>query len=306
MAEEKTEEKMEDFAAALERTMKNIAEGDLVKGTVSAVEDEYVLVDLNYFAPGIIRATDLSDDPHFKASQALRVGDEVEAEVLSMDDGKGNILLSRKAASQETGWDRIAALKEKDAEVDVRISEAVHSGVVAYLEDIRGFIPASGLSLTYVPDEELDSYVGKTVTVKIIDCDRSRGKLVMSGRDILRRMAEEQRAEVISNMQPGLVTEGVVSGIKDYGAFVDLSNGATGLVHVSQISNERIAHPGKVLKVGQKVKVKVIAIKDGKVSLSMKALEDEQAQAIEEEHIDLPESEAPTTSLADLLKKAGF
>ena len=111
---------------------------------------------------------------------------------------------------------------------------------------------------------------------------------------------------MISNVEVGLVTEGTVESLQNYGAFVDLGKGMSGLVHISQICNNKIAHPSAVLKVGQKVKVKVISIKDGKLSLSMKALEDVAATEITEEKIDYKSDGDATTSLADLLKKAGF
>ena len=125
----------------------------------------------------------------------------------------------------------------------------------------------------------------------------------MSAREILREAAEEERAKKVSNVAVGLVTEGTVESIKPYGAFINLGNGLSGLVHVSQISQQRIKHPSVVLKEGQKVKVKVIDVKDGKLSLSMKALEEVAATEIEEETFELPEAEAATTTLGSLFAK---
>ncbi|MCR5099715.1 MAG: S1 RNA-binding domain-containing protein, partial [Butyrivibrio sp.] len=169
-----------------------------------------------------------------------------------------------------------------------------------------GFIPASKLDLSYVEEDDIESYVGKTLKVRVITADEEENKLVLSAKDILREKADAERAEKITNVEVGLVTEGTVESLQKYGAFVDLGNGLSGLLHISQISNQRIKHPGVVLKEGQKVKVKIIAIKDGKISLSMKALEDIAATEITEEKIEFESDGNATTSLADLLKKAGF
>lgn len=166
------------------------------------------------------------------------------------------------------------------------------------MEGIRGFIPASKLSLNYV--EDLDEWLGKEIQVQVITVDEEDKKLVLSARELLRAKAEEDRKKKVSNVEVGLVTEGVVESLQTYGAFINLGNGLSGLVHISQISEKRIKHPSAVLAVGDKVKVKVIAVKDGKLSLSMKALNDVAAEEIEEETYELPETESVSTSLGSL------
>ena len=305
MAEEKMES-MEDFKDELDRSFRKINEGDILTGTVISVGDEYIALDLKYYTQGIIRTEDLSDDPKFSARREINVGDEVTATVISTDDGKGNILLSRKEATQVLAWDKLKDDLEKKTDLEVTVSEAVKSGVVAFLEGIRGFIPASKLDLSYVDEKDLTAYVGKKLMVRVITADQEAEKLVMSAKEILKEKAEQTRSEKISNIEVGLVTEGTVESLQPYGAFIDLGNGISGLVHISQICNQRIANPASVLKVGEKVKVKVIAIKEGKLSLSMKALEDVAATEITEEKIDYKSEGDATTSLAALLKKAGF
>jgi small subunit ribosomal protein S1 len=248
----------------------------------------------------------MSDDPKFSIHRDVKIGDEISATVISTDDGNGNILLSKKEANQVISWDKIKEIADSDSYVDVKVSEAVKSGCVAFLEGIRGFIPASKLDLQFVEEDKLSEYVGKTLKVKVITADKDADKLVLSAREYLKEQADAKRAEMISNVEVGLVTEGVVESLQNYGAFVNLGNGMTGLVHISQICNQRIAHPSSVLKVGQKVKVKVIAIKDGRLSLSMKALEEIAATEITEEKIEFESDGDATTSLGDLLKKAGF
>ena len=300
------EETMKDFSKEIESSFRKIKEGDIIDGTVIGVTDTEVILDIKYYTQGIIKVEELSDDPKFSIHKDINVGDEVSATVISTDDGEGNILLSRRKANEVLAWDKLNALLESGEYVDIKISEAVKGGAVAFLEGIRGFIPASKLDLSYVEEDNIKDYVGKTVKVKVITSDEENGKLVLSAKDYLKEQADIQRKEMVSNVEVGLVTEGTVESLQNYGAFVDLGNGLSGLVHISQICNNRIAHPSAVLKVGQKVKVKVISIKDGKLSLSMKALEDVAATEITEEKIEYQSDGEATTSLAALLKNAGF
>ena len=299
-------ESMEDYADVIERSFRKLEVGDVVEGVVSGVEETKVTVDLDYYAPGIIMLEDLSDDPHFSIRNDIHAGDNISATIKRMDDGRGNILLSKKEANKVIAWDRLKELLESGEVVSVKISEAVKAGVVAYLEGVRAFIPASKLALSFVEDSDLENYVGKTIDVQVITADKEDSKLVLSAKEILRKKADEERMTKVSNVEVGLVTEGTVESLQNYGAFIDLGNGLSGLVHISQIANQRISHPSSVLKVGQKVKVKVIAIKDGKLSLSMKALDDVMAKEITEEEIEYKSEGEATTTLADLLKKAGF
>jgi len=300
------EETMNDFKDEIDRSFRKVHEGDILEGTVIDVSDTEITLDLKYYTQGIIKVEDMSDDPKFSVHRDVKVGDEISATVISTDDGNGNILLSKKEANQVLSWDKLGEMLSSGEYVDVKVSEAVKSGCVAFLEGIRGFIPASKLDLQFVEEDKLQEYVGKTLKVKVITADKEAGKLVLSAREYLREQADLKRSEMISNVEVGLVTEGVVESLQNYGAFVNLGNGMTGLVHISQICNQRIAHPSSVLKVGQKVKVKVIQIKDGKLSLSMKALEEIAATEITEEKIQYESDGEATTSMADLLKKAGF
>ena len=256
-------------------------------------------LDFGSFTDGIIRLEDASDDPNFTFNE-IQVGQTISATVIRRDDGEGHILLSMKEAAAVLGWERLEQLLKDQSNITVKISEAVKSGVVAYVEGIRGFIPASKLALEYVENPE--DWVGKEIEVRVITADPEDKKLVLSAKEILREKEAEERKQRVSNVEVGLVTEGTVESLMPYGAFVRLSNDLTGLVHVSQICQQRIKHPGVVLKEGQTVKVKVIGIKDGKISLSMKALEDVAAVEVEEETYEMPEAEAATTSLASLFK----
>jgi small subunit ribosomal protein S1 len=294
------QESMDDYSQELEASFKKIEEGDIITGTVISISDTEVTLDLRYYAEGIIKNEDFSREPGFSVKEQVSVGDEVSATVIKTDDGRGNILLSKVEANDILAWQKLQELKDNETVLDVTVKGVVNAGVIAYVEGVRGFIPASKLSLSYV--ENLEDYLNQPIQVRVFDIDKEKNRLILSAREILREKAAEDRKARISNVQVGLVTEGVVESIQPYGAFVNLGNGLSGLVHISQISEKRIKTPSECLSVGDQVKVKVIAIKDGKLSLSMKALQDVSAREIEEETYDLPKSEEVTTNLGSLFK----
>lgn len=266
-------ETMKDYERELEASFRKINEGDILTGTVIAVSEEEIILDLKYYTQGIIKVENFSNDPDFAVLEEVHIGDEIEATVIRKDDGQGNIELSRKEANDTLAWDKLKEMMEAETVVTVRIKESVPSGVVAYLEGIRAFIPASQLALDYVEDTE--SWIGKEVKVKVITVDAETNKLVLSGKAVARAAAETERNHKISMLVPGSILEGTVESLMPYGAFVSLGDGLSGLVHISQICERRIKKPSEVLKEGQKVKVKVLNTNDGKISLSMKALEEE-------------------------------
>ena len=292
-------ETMKDYEAELEASFKKIEEGDILTGTVISVDEKEVVLDLKYYAEGIIPAEDYSREPDFNIKEEVHVGDEISATVVKKDDGHGNILLSKVEATDVLAWDKLKELKASGEVLDVVVKGAVNGGVVAYVEGVRGFIPASKLALNYV--EDTNEYLNKRIQVQVIDVNKEDKKLILSAKEILRQKAEEERKNKISNVEVGLVTEGVVESLQTYGAFVNLGNGLSGLVHISQICEKRIRKPSEVLAVGDKVKVKVTAVKDGKLSLSIKEASDAMAKEIEEETVELPDSgEQATTSLGSL------
>lgn len=292
-------ETMKDYEAELEASFKKIEEGDILTGTVVSVDDKEIIVDLKYYAEGIIPVEDYSREPGFNVKEEVHPGDEVSATVVRKDDGNGNILLSKVEATDVLAWDKLEELKASGEVLDVVVKGVVNGGAVAYVEGVRGFIPASKLALNYV--EDTNEYLNRHIQVQVIDVNKEDKKLILSAKEILREKAEEERKNKISNIQPGFVTEGIVESLQPYGAFVDLGNGVSGLVHISQICEKRIRKPSEVLAVGDKVKVKVTAVKDGKLSLSIKEATDMMAKEVEEEKIEIPQSgEEATTSLGAL------
>lgn len=293
-------ETMDDFKAELEASLKKIRVGDVVTGTVIDVTDDAVIVDLKTYADGVIRKEDLSEDPDFNMQEAIHPGDEITATVMATNDGEGNMVLSKKEANSVLAWERLKKLMEDRTVVKVKISEVVNAGAIAYLEGIRGFIPASRLSDEYV--EDLKEWDQKTVDVTVITADEEEHRLVLSGREAAREKKQEEKNRRIEKCEVGAVMTGTVETLKPYGAFVTLENGLTGLLHISQISTQRIKHPGAVLKEGQEIKVKIIAVGDGKISLSMKVLAEEAAEAQSHETFDYKEEGQASTGLAALLK----
>ncbi len=292
-------ESMKDFEQELEASFKKIDEGDIITGTVVSVDETGVVLDLKYYTEGFIPAEEFSREPGFNLKEAVQPGEEIQATVLRKDDGQGNILLSRAEAAEVLAWDKLAELQKSGEALDVVVKGIVNGGAIAYVEGVRGFIPASKLALSYVEDTE--EYLNKPLTVQVIDVDKAKKRLVLSAKELLREKADEDRRNKISNIEVGFVTEGTVESLQPYGAFVDLGNGISGLVHISQICEKRIKKPSEAVNVGDKVKVKVIAIKDGKLSLSIKEASDLMAKEVEEETFELPESgEEATTSLGSL------
>lgn len=299
-------ESMTDYARELEASFRTINEGDIISGTVIDVNEEGVTLDFGYYAPGVIRAADLSKDPAFSVLTDVHVGDVMEGTVVKKDDGAGNILLSCVEAAEVLGWDRLAQYLTDKTVLTVKVSEIVNKGVVAFVEGIRGFIPASRLALDYV--EELDSFLGKTLEVVVITVDKERQKLVLSAREPLKEKEAERLNHKISMIVPGSILEGRVESLMAYGAFVDLGDGLSGLVHISQISQKRLKKPSEVLSVGDRVRVKVLNTNNNKISLSIKAAAelDEPDEIEEKQAAEYSSNEAVGTSLGDLLKGLKF
>lgn len=237
---------------------------------------------------------------------------KAEAPVETMEDYTAELEASYKAFDErhfelpETDdaegekWAEFAQMMADRTVLNVKIAEAVKGGVVAFVNEVRAFIPASQLSTEYV--EKLEDWQGKHVDAVIITVDPEKKRLVLSGREVEKEKKAAQRKERLAQFKAGDVVEGTVDNIKDYGAFVKLADGIDGLLHISQISTQRIKHPGAVLKEGQTVKVKILSIADGKISLSMKALIEQETEEEEHETFDYKETAAATTGLGDLLK----
>ncbi len=305
MSEEK--KTMADFEDEINASFVMFNEGDIIQGTVVAVEEEEIVLDLQSFSQGVIPAGEYSDDPDFRAMDEIRVGDVLNAMVL-YEDEMGRTVLSWKRAKETESWEALRSALQDRTVYEVRVKNTVNAGVVAYVEGIRGFIPASQLALHYVEEGELENYVGKMVKARVITVDEEAGKLVLSAKDVAKEEAAKVHEAKLNALQKGFITEGTITRIESYGCFVEIGDDLTGLVHISQICNKFLKSPKEVVHLGMKVKVKVLDVAEGKIRLSMKQAEDiapEMGQSMgasdEEVSLEYTDEEA-TTSLAGLLK----
>ena len=305
MSEEK--KTMADFEDEINASFVTFNEGDIIQGTVVAVEEEEIVLDLQSFSQGVIPAGEYSDDPDFRAMDEIRVGDVLNAMVL-YEDEMGRTVLSWKRAKETESWEALRSALQDRTVYEVRVKNTVNAGVVAYVEGIRGFIPASQLALHYVEEGELENYVGKMVKARVITVVEEAGKLVLSAKDVAKEEAAKVHEAKLNALQKGFITEGTITRIESYGCFVEIGDDLTGLVHISQICNKFLKSPKEVVHLGMKVKVKVLDVAEGKIRLSMKQAEDiapEMGQSMgasdEEVSLEYTDEEA-TTSLAGLLK----
>ena len=272
----------EDFLAAIEGTIKNFNDGDLVSGVIVQVDRDEVLLDIGYKTEGVIPARELSIRHDLDPSELVKVGDRVEALVLQKEDKEGRLILSKKRAQYEKAWTDIEGKKERDEVVTGTVIEVVKGGLIVDI-GLRGFLPASLVEMRRVRD--LSPYIGKEIEARIIELDKNRNNVVLSRRAFLEQSQSESRTTFLNQLIKGQVREGVVSSIVNFGAFVDLG-GVDGLVHVSELSWKHIDHPGEVVAVGDEVTVEVLEVdfERERVSLSLKATQEDPWQAFARTH----------------------
>ncbi|MEY3578621.1 MAG: hypothetical protein RIS49_599 [Actinomycetota bacterium] len=245
-----------DFLAAIEGTIRNFNDGDLVVGTVVQVDREEVLLDIGYKTEGVIPSRELSIRHDADPNDIVKVGDRIEALVLQKEDKEGRTILSKKRAQYERAWGEIEGKKERDEVVVGTVIEVVKGGLIVDI-GLRGFLPASLVEMRRVRD--LTPYIGKEVEARIIELDKNRNNVVLSRRAFLEQTQSESRTTFLNQLQKGQVRTGVISSIVNFGAFVDLG-GVDGLVHVSELSWKHIDHPGEVVEVGDEVTVEVLEV----------------------------------------------
>ena len=253
----------EDFASEFEKTMVQIRPGQSITGTVLLITEEEVSVNIGYKSDGLIKKSDLCDTD-------VKVGDEIEVEVVKVNDGEGNVLLSQKNIVNRKVWAEIQAKSEAGEYVDAVAKEAVKGGLLCEVEGIRTFVPASQLSSRYV--DKIDQFVGQEMKLKIIELDSAKKRIVASRKAVIEAEAAAKKAEVWAKLEKDAIVTGIVRRLTDFGAFVDVG-GVDGLVHVTNLSWGRVAHPSEVVKVGDEIEVKILDLDPEKerISLSRKA-----------------------------------
>jgi len=258
----------------IEKSMKRIHAGDIVKGKVIKVNEDEVLVNIGYMADGIISKEELSDDENIDPRDLLKPDDEIDVVILQVDDGEGNVILSKKQADQVVVWDELNDYLASGTPFEVTVKEVVKGGVVAPIKGIRAFIPASQLSVNYV--EDLNAYVGKTLKVKLIELDKESRKVVLSRKEVEKEERELQKKEIWKTLKKGEKRKGVVTRLAKFGAFVDLG-GVDGLIHLSDLSWKRVLDPKEVVAVGDVVEVYVVDFdeKKDRISLALKDIKED-------------------------------
>ena len=255
----------DDFAAAVERTVFEFKEGDIVAGTVVRVDPDEALVDIGYKSEGVIPANELSIRNSANPGEVVSVGDEIEALVMQKEDDNGRLVLSKKRAQYERAWGRIEMVMHDGGTVTGLVIEVVKGGLIVDI-GLRGFLPASLVDLRRVRD--LHPFVGEDIEAKVIELDKNRNNVVLSRRAFLEEAQAEQRQAFLSDLEPGAVRQGVVSSVVNFGAFVDLG-GMDGLVHVSELSWQHVSHPGEIVSVGNEVTVKVLEVDRDRERISL-------------------------------------
>jgi small subunit ribosomal protein S1 len=255
----------DDFAKAVEETVFEFKEGDIVAGTVVRVDPDEVLVDIGYKSEGVIPPHELSVRNNSNPEDVVQVGEAIEALVLQKEDDEGRLVLSKKRAQYERAWGRIETVMNEGGTVTGQVIEVVKGGLIVDI-GLRGFLPASLVDLRRVRD--LQPFVGEPIEAKVIELDRNRNNVVLSRRAYLEEEQAEQRHAFLEDLKEGDVREGVVSSVVNFGAFVDLG-GMDGLVHVSELSWRHVNHPGEIVTVGDQVKVKVLEVDYSRERISL-------------------------------------
>lgn len=243
--------------------------GDLVTGTVTKVEEKQVFVNVGYKTDGVIPISELANVHIEKASDVVEVEQTLELKVIKLEDD--DLVLSKRAVDAEKAWEVLQGQFTSGEVFDVTIKDIVNGGLVVDL-GVRGFIPASLVEMHYV--EDFADYKGKTLAVKIVELDREKNRVILSHKAVVEQELDKKKKEAVSSLQTGDVVEGTVQRLTDFGAFVNVG-GVDGLVHISQISHDRVEQPSDVLTEGQTVKVKVLSVDADtqRISLSMKAVQ---------------------------------
>src|ERR671933_273873 len=240
-------------------------EGDVVTGKVVRIDKDEVLVDIGYKSEGVILANELSIRKSANPFDEVELGEEIDALVLTKEDQDGRVILSKKRARFEKAWRTIERAAESGEPVEGTVIEVVKGGLILDL-GVRGFLPASLVDIRRV--QNFEEFKGQTLECKVIELNRSGNNVVLSRRAVLEEERKEVREQILGRLQPGMVVEGKISNIVDFGAFVDL-DGIDGLIHISELSWSHVNHPSEVLSIGETVRVKVLDIDRDRQRISL-------------------------------------
>jgi len=279
LGENSMSELMEKMAAPISR----INSGDIVKGKIISVTKDEVFVNIGYMADGIITREEASNDSDIDLKQLFKEGEEIEVLILKVNDGDGNVALSKKRADGLKIWDELEEVLKNNTKITVQIKEAVNGGVITYIKGARAFIPASHLSISHV--ENISDFVGKSLEVKVIELDKEKKKIVLSRKEVEKAEKEEIKGKLWDSLQKGEKRKGIVSRLAKFGAFVDLG-GVDGLIHITDLSWKRVIDPSEVVNVGDEVEVYVLEFDKtkGRISLGLKEVNEDPWNNITEKY----------------------
>lgn len=266
-----------------EGTFSDIKEDIVIDGTVVKVSSNEVMVNVGYKSEGIIPLNELSNKPVENPNEVLKVGDKIKVYVLKLEDKEGNLVLSKKRADAISSWSQIEQAFEKGEVVTGTVTEVVKGGLLASIDGVTGFIPASHVGLRYVPD--LTVYMGKELKLKVLEIDKNKNRVVFSHKLVLEEEKEKLKEKTLATIEEGQIIRGTVKRLTDFGAFVDIG-GIDGLIHISDLAWHKVKHPSEVVKEEQEVEVKVLKInrERERISLGLKQVMPNPWDDIEEKY----------------------
>ena len=259
------------FEQMLEESIKTIRNGEVVEGTVIDVKPDEIILNIGYKSDGIITRSEYSNDSSIDLTEVVSVGDTMEAKVLRVNDGEGQVLLTYKRLAAEKGSKRLEEAFNNGEVLKAPVTQVLDGGLSVMIDETRVFIPASLVSDTY--EKDLSKYKDQEIEFVLTEFNPRRRRIIGDRKQLLVAEKEQKQKELLERIKTGDVVEGTVKNITDFGAFIDLG-GADGLLHISEMSWGRVENPKKIFTVGEKVKVFIKDIKDTKIALSMKFEED--------------------------------
>lgn len=255
------------FEQMLEESLKTIRTGEIVEGTVISVKEDEIVLNIGYKSDGIITRNEYTNTPNVDLTTVVTVGDTMEAKVLKVNDGEGQVLLTYKRLAQEKGSKRLEEAFENKEVLKAKVSQVMAGGLTVIVDDCKVFIPASLVSDTY--EKDLTKYNGQEIEFVISEFNPKKRRIIGDRKQLLVAAKKDAQEELLSKLEEGQIVEGTIKNVTDFGAFVDLG-GIDGLLHISEMSWGRIEHPKKLFKVGDTVKALVKEINGTKIALSLK------------------------------------
>ncbi len=259
-----SEMSFEQMLDAYEKTIRN---GEVVEGTIIDVKPDEIILNIGYKSDGIISRNEYTNEPNVDLTTVVKVGDTMEAKVVKVNDGEGQVLLSYKRLAAEKGSKRLEEAFENNEVLKAKVTQVLAGGVCVNVDETRVFIPASLVSDTF--EKDLNKFKDQEIEFVITEFDPKKRRIIGNRKTLLVAQKAEQQKELLAKISEGDVIEGTIKNVTDFGAFVDLG-GVDGLLHISEMSWGRVENPKKVFTVGQKVRVFIKSINDTKIALSMK------------------------------------